>query len=50
MVSSFDPDFVKSMFLEPYSNVHEAIDAAMEALPDGKVLVMPYGGSTLPRE
>ena len=48
-VSGFEPDFVRSMFLEPYSDVQTAIDAALEAIPDGKVLVMPYGGSTLPR-
>ena len=49
LVSSFEADFVKSMFLEPYSDVKEAIAKAMEEIPEGKVLVMPYGGSTLPR-
>ncbi len=49
LVSELDPDFVRSVHLEPHSDVQEAIDEAMAAIPDGKVLVMPYGGSTLPR-
>ena len=49
MVSEMDPDFVKMIFLEPYSTVQEAFDDAIKALgQDKKVLVMPYGGSTLP--
>ena len=53
LVSEFEPDFVRSVHLEPYSDVQGAIDKAIEEMsrinPDCKVLVMPYGGSTLPR-
>ncbi|MBO7450197.1 MAG: nickel-dependent lactate racemase [Clostridiales bacterium] len=50
LVSGLEPDFVKSVFLEPYSSIDEALKAALEAMPKGaKVLAMPYGGSTLPR-
>jgi len=53
LVSEFDADFVRSVHLEPHSDVQEAIDEAIAEMskinPDCKVLVMPYGGSTLPR-
>ncbi len=49
-VSDLEPDFVKRVFLEPYSDIQTAIDAAIEAKgPDAKIVVMPYGGSTLPK-
>ena len=50
LVSELEPDFVKSVFLVPFGNVQQAFDAAMEKQgAHAKVLVMPYGGSTLPR-
>ena len=50
LVSELEPDFVKSIFLTPYSDAQTAFDAAMEKQgSDATVLVMPYGGSTLPR-
>ena len=50
LVSELEPDFVKSVFLVPFGNVQQAFDAAMEKQgTHAKVLVMPYGGSTLPR-
>lgn len=50
LVSDLEPDFVKSIFLTPYSNAQTAFDAAMEKQgSNATVLVMPYGGSTLPR-
>ena len=49
-VSDLDHDFVKKVFLEPYSDIQTAIDAAIaEKGPDAKIVVMPYGGSTLPK-
>lgn len=49
LVSDLEPDFVSSIFLKPYASVQEALDAAFQKLgPDAGVLVMPYGGSTLP--
>lgn len=50
LVSELDPAFVKSIFLEPYAEVQSAFDAALSAYgANASVLVMPYGGSTLPR-
>lgn len=49
LVSDLEPDFVSSIFLKPYASIQEALDAAFQKLgPDAGVLVMPYGGSTLP--
>lgn len=49
MVSDMDPDLVKSIFMKPYDSLQKAYDDALEELAmDIKVLVMPYGGSTLP--
>lgn len=49
MVSEMEDDFVRSIFMQPYHTVQEAVDAALQKQgPDAKVLVMPYGGSTLP--
>ena len=49
LVSEMDPDKVLDMFMEPFSDVQSALDAARAKLGEkAKVLVMPYGGSTLP--
>ena len=49
LVSEMDPDFVRSIFLNPRKNAQEALDAAMEKYgPDATVIAMPYGGATLP--
>lgn len=50
LVSDMDARYVRSIFLEPFSSLEAAYDAARAELGDtAKVLVMPYGGSTLPR-
>ncbi|MBQ8144773.1 MAG: nickel-dependent lactate racemase [Butyricicoccus sp.] len=50
LVSDMEPDFVRSLFMTPFGTVEEAYQAATEKLgKDASVLVMPYGGSTLPR-
>ena len=50
LVSDLEPALVESLFLRPFSTVQAAYDAAAEKLgTDASVLVMPYGGSTLPR-
>ena len=50
LVSDLEPAPVESLFLRPFSTVQAAYDAAAERLgTDASVLVMPYGGSTLPR-
>lgn len=50
LVSDMEPDFVRSIFLNPQPSVQTALDRAFEKLgPDASVLAMPFGGSTLPR-
>lgn len=49
MVSDMDKDFVRRLFMEPFGDMNEAIKRAFEEMgSDAKVLLMPYGGSTLP--
>ena len=49
LVSELEPAFVKSIFFTPFRTVQDAFDAALEKCgPEAGVLVMPYGGSTLP--
>lgn len=50
LVSELQPDFVKELFMQPYSDVQEAFDAVLPKYgEDAKVILMPYGGSTLPK-
>lgn len=50
LVSDMEDDFVRTLFMEPYHSVQQALDHAFEKLGrDASVLAMPYGGSTLPR-
>lgn len=50
LVSELAPEFVDSIFLTPFSSAQSAFDAAIDKCgQDATVLVMPYGGSTLPR-
>lgn len=49
LVSELDDDTVRGAFLTPARSAQEALDAALaEYGPEASVLVMPYGGSTLP--
>ena len=49
LVSELDPAFVEGIFLTPFSTVQDALDAALNKCGgDAGVIVMPYGGSTLP--
>ncbi len=48
-VSDLDSDFVRSIHLEPQPDAQTALETALTALgSDASVIVMPYGGSTLP--
>ncbi|WP_461207376.1 nickel-dependent malate racemase, LarAH6 family [Clostridium sp. DL1XJH146] len=48
-VSEMEEAVVKNIFMEPYENVQKALEQAFRELgTDAKVVVMPYGGSTLP--
>ena len=49
LVSEMDPDFVRSLFLNPKASAQEAFDDAMKKYSDNaSVIAMPYGGATLP--
>lgn len=49
LVSELPDEQVRAAFLEPAGSAQEALDRALEAYgEDATVLVMPYGGSTLP--
>ncbi|MBB6215748.1 nickel-dependent lactate racemase [Anaerosolibacter carboniphilus] len=49
LISDLEDGFVRRIFLEPYGNIEEALTNAYCVLgEDAKVLIMPYGGSTLP--
>ena len=49
LVSDLDADFVKKVFLEPFSTIQSAYDAAkVELGEEAKVIVIPHGGSILP--
>jgi len=49
LVSELAPEFVKRIFLTPFGDVQSAFDAALNRCGEGaSVLVMPFGGSTLP--
>ena len=50
LVSDLEPEFVKQLFMTPFDTVQSAYDAAAAKLGShASVLVMPYGGSTLPK-
>ena len=49
LVSDMDPAFVESLHFTPFSTLDEAYGAAKHKLgDDASVILMPYGGSTLP--
>ena len=49
LMSDLDPGLVRNIFMTPYSTIQEAYEAAARKMgPDASVLVMPFGGSTLP--
>ena len=50
LVSELPEDTVRSAFLTPARSAQEALDGALrEYGEDATVIIMPYGGSTLPR-
>lgn len=50
LVSDMEDAFVKKLFFTPFKTVQDAFNAALEKKgKNASVLVMPYGGSTLPK-
>ena len=48
-VSEMDPDFVRSIFLNPQPDLETAFAQAMDKYgEDATVIAMPFGGATLP--
>ncbi|HHW49738.1 MAG TPA: nickel-dependent lactate racemase [Clostridiaceae bacterium] len=49
LVSDMDSEFVKRLFMEPFNDVNTALEEAFRIKGNNaKVILMPYGGSTLP--
>ncbi|MBQ6583492.1 MAG: nickel-dependent lactate racemase [Mogibacterium sp.] len=49
LVSDLEDSLVREIFMTPYASVSEAYAEAVSKLgPEASVLVMPYGGSTVP--
>lgn len=49
IVSDFEQEFARKLFMEPFEDMDSALQAAFSELgKEAKVLLMPYGGSTLP--
>ncbi|MDD2534195.1 MAG: nickel-dependent lactate racemase [Eubacteriales bacterium] len=49
LVSDLDAEFVKAVNLEPFADAQPALNEALTILgKNASVIVMPYGGSTLP--
>jgi nickel-dependent lactate racemase len=50
LVSEMAPDLVKKIFMRPFNNVQNAFDEALRKMgTNASVLIMPSGGSTLPK-
>lgn len=49
MVSEMGDELVEKLYMKPFSDMNDALKAAFDRSgKDAKVLLMPYGGSTLP--
>lgn len=49
LVSEFSPEFTRKMFMTPFPDLESALQQAfLEQGAHASILVMPYGGSTLP--
>ena len=49
IVSDMPFEMSRKIYMEPFDDIQKAIDTAFSELgPDARVLLMPYGGSTLP--
>ena len=49
LISDMDPEFIRSIFMQPFDEVTRALEEAYSQLGDNvSVMLMPYGGSTLP--
>lgn len=50
LVSDMDVSIVEKTFLKPFASLQDAFDTCIQKYgTEAKIIVMPYGGSTLPR-
>jgi nickel-dependent lactate racemase len=50
LVSELEDSVVRNLFMKPFQSVQAALNEAMEKLgADSRVIIMPFGGSTLPK-
>ena len=50
LVSELPASLVRDAMMEPVASIQAALDTAFDRLgPEASVLVMPFGGATLPR-
>lgn len=49
LVSSLEPEVVSRIGITPCSSVSEALEVALENVPDGKILLMPHASQTIPQ-
>lgn len=47
-VSELEPERVKSLFIRPFRDLQSAIDEALKQKPNGKIMVVPAAGITVP--
>jgi nickel-dependent lactate racemase len=49
LISELEPDFVRGIFLKPHTSIEAALKDARHTLGEGaSIIIMPFGGSTLP--
>lgn len=48
MITDLPKTLLQNLQIEKYASLQEAIDSTMQEIPQGTVLVMPYGGFLLP--
>ena len=48
LVSSLDPEVVSRIGIIPHSSIADALEEAIQTIPDGKVLLMPHASQTIP--
>ncbi|OFW59368.1 MAG: hypothetical protein A2W01_08990 [Candidatus Solincola sediminis] len=49
LVSNLEPEVVSRIGITPCKTISEALDLALEAIPDGKILLMPHASQTIPQ-
>jgi lactate racemase len=48
LVSSLDPELVSRIGITPCTSIAEAVELALDTVPEGKILLMPHASQTIP--